>query len=105
MKEFYHVINRESFELPYRSPIAFYMQNLRDEAHRFAIGTHRKKRAKSIFKSQIDEIEGIGSKRKRDLLNFFGSAEQIKSASVADLMKVAGISKKIAEKIYNYFHN
>ena len=104
-KEFYHVINRKSFELPYRSPIAFYMQNLRDEAHRFAIGTHRKKRAKSIFKSQIDEIEGIGSKRKRDLLNFFGSAEQIKSASVADLMKVAGISKKIAEKIYNYFHN
>lgn len=104
-KEFYHILGRESFDLPYRSPIAFYMQNLRDEAHRFAIGTHRKKRAKSIFKSQIDDVEGIGSKRKRDLLNFFGSVEQIKGATLSDLMKVEGISKKIAEKIYNYFHN
>ncbi len=104
-KEFYHVIGRESFSLPFQSPIAFYMQNLRDEAHRFAIGTHRKKRAKSIYKSQIDEIEGIGAKRKHDLLNFFGSVEQIKGASINDLTKVAGISKKVAEKIYNYFHN
>ena len=104
-KEFYHIVGRESSSLPYQSPIAFYMQNLRDEAHRFAIGTHRKKRSRSIYKSQVDEIEGIGAKRKRDLLNFFGSAEQVKSASVQDLMKVSGISKKIAEKIYNYFHN
>lgn len=104
-KEFYHIIGRESFSLPFQSAIAFYMQNLRDEAHRFAIGTHRKKRAKSIYKSQIDDIEGIGAGRKHDLLNFFGSVEQIKSASVQDLMKVNGISKKIAEKIYNYFHN
>ena len=104
-KEFYHVIGRESFALPFQSSIAFYMQNLRDEAHRFAIGTHRKKRAKSIYKSQIDEIEGIGAKRKHDLLNFFGSVEQIKGASINDLTKVAGISKKVAEKIYNYFHN
>ncbi len=104
-KEFYHVQGRESFALEFRSPLAFYMQNLRDEAHRFAIGTHRKKRAKSVYKSQIDEIEGIGAGRKRDLLNFFGSVEQIKAASVSDLQKVRGISKKIAEKIYNYFHN
>ena len=104
-KEFYHIEGRESFALEYRSALAFYMQNLRDEAHRFAIGTHRKKRAKSIYKSQIDEIEGIGAGRKRDLLNFFGSVEQIKAASVSDLQKVHGISKKIAEKIYNYFHN
>ena len=104
-KEFYHIIGRESFELPFASSIAFYMQNIRDEAHRFAIGTHRKKRAKSMFKSAVDEIEGIGAKRKRDLLNFFGSAEQIKAAGVADLMKVSGISKKTAEKIYKYFHN
>ena len=104
-KEFYHIIGRESFALPFQSSIAFYMQNLRDEAHRFAIGTHRKKRAKSVYKSQIDEIEGIGAKRKHDLLNFFGSVEQIKGASVSDLTKVAGISKKVAEKIYNYFHN
>ena len=104
-REFYHILGRESFSLPFQSAIAFYMQNIRDEAHRFAIGTHRKKRAKSMYKSQIDEIEGVGAKRKRDLLNFFGSAEQIKAASVADLAKVSGISKKTAEKIYNYFHN
>ncbi len=104
-KEFYHILGRESFDLPFASPIAFYMQNIRDEAHRFAIGTHRKKRAKSMFKSAIDEIEGIGAKRKRDLLNFFGSVEQIKAASVTDLQKVDGISKKTAENIYKYFHN
>ena len=104
-KEFYHILGKESFSLPYQSAIAFYMQNIRDEAHRFAIGTHRKKRAKSIYKSTLDEIEGIGAKRKRDLLNFFGSAEQIREASLNDLMKVEGISKKTAEKIYNYFHN
>lgn len=103
-KEFYHILGRESFALPYRSPIAFYLQNLRDEAHRFAIGTHRKKRSKSIFKSRIDEIEGVGGKRKRDLLNHFGSAEEIAQAGIPDLMKVSGISKKTAEKIYNYFH-
>lgn len=104
-KEFYHILGKESFSLPYQSSIAFYMQNIRDEAHRFAIGTHRKKRAKSIYKSTLDEIEGIGAKRKRDLLNFFGSAEQVREASLNDLMKVEGISKKTAEKIYNYFHN
>lgn len=103
-KEFYHVLGRESFALPYRSPIAFYLQNLRDEAHRFAIGTHRKKRGKSVYKSRVDEIEGIGAKRKRDLLNHFGSAEEIAQAGMPDLMKVEGISKKTAEKIYNFFH-
>ena len=104
-KEFYHISGRESFALPFQSALAFYMQNIRDEAHRFAIGTHRKKRAKSIFKSSLDEIDGVGALRKRDLLNYFGSAEQIKDASVAELMKVPHISKKTAEKIYNYFHN
>ena len=104
-KEFYHMKDRESFELEYRSPLAFYLQNLRDEAHRFAIGTHRKKRAKSMYKSSIDEIEGIGAKRKADLLRYFGSAQDVAEAGVADLQKVEGISKKTAEKIYNYFHN
>lgn len=103
-KEFYHIIGKESFSLPYRSPIAFYLQNLRDEAHRFAIGTHRKKRGKSVYKSRVDEIEGIGAKRKRDLLNHFGSADEIAQASISDLTKVEGISKKTAEKIYNFFH-
>lgn len=103
-KEFYHQKGKESFELPFQSPLAFYMQNLRDEAHRFAIGTHRKKRGKSVFKSQLDEIEGIGGLRKKNLLNYFGSAEAIREASLKDIEKVAGISKKTAEKIFNYFH-
>ncbi len=103
-KEFYHQQGKESFALPFQSPIAFYLQNLRDESHRFAIGTHRKKRAKSITKSRLDEVEGIGAKRKRDLLNYFGSVEEISQAGIKDIEKVGGISKKTAEKIYNYFH-
>lgn len=103
-KEFYHQLGKESFALPYRSSIAFYLQNLRDEAHRFAIGTHRKKRAKSMIKSTLNEIEGIGTKRRKDLLNHFGSSDAIKDASVEDIAKVSGISKKTAENIYNFFH-
>lgn len=103
-KEFYHQVGKESFALPYRSAIAFYLQKLRDEAHRFAIGTHRKKRAKSMTKSDLDEIEGIGTRRKRDLLNYFGSVSAIKDASVEDITKISGISKKTAENIYNFFH-
>lgn len=104
-KEFYHQMGKESFSLPFQSPIAFYMQNIRDEAHRFAIGTHRKRRGKSIYKSRLDEIEGIGASRKRDLLNYFGSVEEVSQASLKDIEKVSGISKKTAEKIYNYFHS
>ncbi|MBO5441847.1 MAG: excinuclease ABC subunit UvrC [Alphaproteobacteria bacterium] len=103
-KEFYHQLGKESFALPYRSAIAFYLQTLRDEAHRFAIGTHRKKRAKSMMKSSLDEIEGIGAKRKRELLNHFGSVAAVKDASIEDIAKVPGISKKTAENIYNCFH-
>ena len=104
-REFYHIKDRESFDLEYRSPLAFYLQNLRDEAHRFAIGTHRKKRAKSMTKSSLDEIEGIGAWRKKELLKYFGSTKDVADASLSDLQKIAGISKKTAEKIYNYFHN
>ncbi len=103
-KEFYHQVGKESFALPYQSPLAFYMQNIRDEAHRFAIGTHRKKRAKSMFVSRLDDIEGVGADRKKKLLNHFGSVEAIRQASVAELQKVSGISKKTAEKIFNYFN-
>lgn len=103
-KEFYHQMGKESFALPYRSPIAFYLQTLRDEAHRFAIGTHRKRRAKSMTKSSLNDIEGIGAKRKKDLLHHFGSVDAIKDASVEDISKVSGINKKTAENIYNYFH-
>ena len=103
-KEFYHQKGKESFELPYRSGLAFYLQTLRDEAHRFAIGTHRKKRAKSTFKSGLDEVEGIGAKRKKSLLMFFGSVDEIKAATIENLQKAEGISKKTAEKVYKYFH-
>lgn len=103
-KEFYHQVGKESFALPYRSSIAFYLQTLRDEAHRFAIGTHRRRRAKSVTKSNLDDIEGVGAKRKKDLLNYFGSVAAIKEASADDIAKIAGINKKTAENIYNYFH-
>ena len=66
---------------------------------------HRHKRAKSMFVSRLDDIAGIGAKRKRDLLSYFGSVEEVAAANVKSLQKVAGISKKTAEKIYNYFHN
>ena len=103
-KEMYHQIGRESFSLPYRSSVAFYLQKIRDEAHRFAIGTYRKKHQKSITKSRIDDIEGIGAKKKKELLNYFGSIEEIMHANIEDIIKVPGINKKTAEKIYNYFH-
>ena len=103
-KEFYHQAGRESFALPFASPLAFYMQNIRDEAHRFAIGTHRKKRGKSIVRSKLDEIEGIGGGRKKALLNYFGSAEAVAQAGLKDIEDVPGISKKTAEKIFKYFH-
>ncbi len=104
-KETYHIEKRADFSLPFASTVAFYVQNLRDEAHRFAISSHRKKRAKSIFKSRLDEVEGVGAGRKRDLLNYFGSADEVADAGIKDLQKVSGISKKTAEKIYNYFHS
>ncbi len=103
-KEFYHQMGKESFTLPFASPLAFYMQNIRDEAHRFAIGTHRKKRGKSIRMSELDKIEGIGSKRKKSLLNYFGSVEAVIQANLKNIEKVPGINKKTAEKVFKYFH-
>lgn len=90
------------FTLPHDSPLLYYLQLLRDEAHRFAIGSHRNKRAKSVSKSILDEIPNIGGKRKKTLLNHFGSADAIRGATIDDLMKVEGINRKIAEVIYNY---
>lgn len=103
-KEFYHQLGKESFALPFASPIAFYMQNIRDESHRFAIGTHRKKRGKSMMVSKLDAIEGIGSERKKALLNYFGSVEAVVQSELKDIEKVPGISKKTAEKVFIYFH-
>ncbi|MCP5367633.1 MAG: excinuclease ABC subunit UvrC [Hyphomicrobiales bacterium] len=95
---------RAPFTLPLRDPVLFYLQRLRDEAHRFAIGAHRAKRAKATTRSVLDEIPGIGAKRKKALLHHFGSARAVERAGRADLEKVAGINKSFANKIYDWFH-
>jgi len=90
--------------LPPRDPVLYFIQRLRDEAHRFAIGSHRKRRAKDQARSPLDEIPGIGGKRKKALLLYFGSAKAVSRASVADLERVDGISKTVAQKIHGFFH-
>ena len=93
-----------SFKFEKNDPTLFFMQRLRDEAHRFAITAHRAKRSKGIKKSLLDQIEGIGMIRKRALLNHFGSARAIESASFDEIKSVEGVEEKVAKKIYNFFH-
>jgi excinuclease ABC subunit C len=93
------------FSLPLNDPVLFYLQRLRDEAHRFAIGAHRAKRQRAIGISPLDEITGIGAARKRALLHHFGSARAVANAGVQDLEAVDGISKKVAQQIYDHFHS
>ena len=93
-----------SFKFEKNDPTLFFMQRLRDEAHRFAINSHRAKRAKGITKSLLDQIDGIGSIRKRALLNHFGSARAVESASFDEIKSVEGVEEKVAKKIYNFFH-
>jgi len=88
-----------------REPLLFFLQRLRDEAHRFAVSSHRMKRKKSLTKSLLDQINGIGRTRKRALLNYFGSAKAVESASCDDLKKVEGIENSVAKKIHDFFHN
>jgi excinuclease ABC subunit C len=90
--------------LPPRSPVLYFLQRLRDEAHRFAIGTHRARRGKRMDRSALDSIPGIGPRRKRALLNHFGSTRSVETAGVADLESVGGISKAVAQKVYDFFH-
>lgn len=104
-RERFFMAGREPFHLEFKSPVLFYLQRLRDEAHRFAIGTHRAKRAATLATSPIDEIEGIGPSRKRALLNHFGSGRAVTTAGLADLESVKGISKAMARKIYEHFHD
>ena len=85
-------------------PLLFYLQRLRDEAHRFAIGTHRAKRAKSLTTSTLDEVPGIGPNRKRALLMHFGTARAVKGAALEDLERAPGISKATARQLHDYFH-
>ena len=94
----------KEFNLNKNDPLLFFIQRLRDEAHRFAISTHRAKRKKNLSKSLLDQIQGVGKQRKRALLNHFGSARSVESASLDDLKSVEGIEDSIAKKIYNYFH-
>ena len=96
--------NRSEFSLQPRSPVLYFLQRLRDEAHRFAIGTHRARRAKRLDHSALDSIPGVGPGRKRALLNRFGSTRAVESAGLTDLESVEGISKSVARKIYDFFH-
>jgi len=101
-EKIYH--ENKEFILNKSDPLLFFIQRLRDEAHRFAISTHRAKRKKNLSKSLLDQIQGIGKQRKRALLNHFGSARAVESASLEDLKSIEGIEDSIANKIYNYFH-
>ncbi len=102
--ETFYFPNLPTQKLPKNSPLLYFLQVMRDEAHRFAIGTHRSGRQKALVKSQLDNIPGIGAKRKKMLLQHFGSASEVSRASISDLMIVSGISHSVAEKIYYFFH-
>ncbi|WP_316015188.1 excinuclease ABC subunit UvrC [Roseobacter sp. HKCCA0434] len=103
-KEVFYRAGMAPKALPFRDPVLYFTQRLRDEAHRFAIGTHRAKRAKATTATPLDEIPGVGAARKRSLLAHFGSAKAVTRAGLADLKAVDGISEALAEKIYGYFH-
>ncbi len=103
-RERFHVPGRAPFMLQPDNPVLYFLQRLRDEAHRFAISSHRARRSKSLGRSEIDSIEGIGSKRKRALLHRFGSARAVADAALADLETVDGISRTVAKRIYDHFH-
>ena len=99
---FFH--NGKKYKFLKNDPSLFFLQRLRDEAHRFAISTHRAKRKKSISRSLLEQIQGVGSNRKRALLNHFGSARAVESASLDEIKSVEGVEEKVAKKIYNFFH-
>ena len=96
--------DRPPFRLPPRDPILYFVERLRDEAHRFAIGSHRARRKRDIRECGLQEIPGIGPTRKRALLMHFGTLKAIENASLADLAQVPGISADSARRIYEYFH-
>ena len=103
-KEEFHRMGRAPFALRMNDPVLYFVQRLRDEAHRWAIGTHRAKRAKSVMANPLDEIAGVGAARKRALLAHFGSAKAVSRAGLADLQAVEGISAALAQKVYDHFH-
>ena len=104
-REWFFTADKPPFQLPPRDPVLYYLQRLRDEAHRFAISTHRAGRSKALVTSELDEIPGIGAARKRALLNHFGSARGVKQAGLEDLQVAPGISKETAKSVYAFFHS
>lgn len=104
-REKFFIKGQEMFQLPINDPVLHYLQRLRDEAHRFAIGAHRARRKKSALTSRLDDVPGIGAARKKALLHHFGSFKAVEDASVDQLLKVPGISKSIAQKIHNFFES
>ncbi|ASK87950.1 excinuclease ABC subunit UvrC [Sphingorhabdus sp. SMR4y] len=103
-RETFHLPDGRQINLPMNSPVLFYLQRLRDEAHRFAIGAHRTRRAKAVGHSSLDDVPGIGPARKKALLLHFGTARAVKNASLDDLQGAPGVSATVAQKIYDYFH-
>jgi excinuclease ABC subunit C len=103
-REWFFMDGREPFQLPPRDPVLYFLQRLRDEAHRFAITTHRAARSRKISRSELDEIPGIGAARKRALLMHFGSARDVKGAGLKDLEAVTGINRATARVVYAHFH-
>ena len=104
-KELFYRNKEKPFSLRHTDPVLYFVQRLRDEAHRFAIGAHRAKRKKSNFRSPLDEIKGVGHTRKRALLSHFGSAKAISRADLKDLQAVDGISNKLAKSLHDFFHD
>ncbi len=103
-KEEFHRVGKKPFALRQNDPVLYFIQRMRDEAHRFAIGTHRAKRAKAVGATPLDDVPGVGAARKRALLAHFGSAKAVSRANLNDLKAVEGVSVALAEKIYDYFH-
>jgi excinuclease ABC subunit C len=104
-RERFFIPGKEPFSLEPNNPVLYFLQRIRDEAHRFAITSHRARRSRAITTNPLDEIAGIGEKRKKALLMHFGSAKAVAEAGLADLQKVDTISKAVAEKVYNFFHD
>jgi excinuclease ABC subunit C len=104
-RETFHFPDGREFTLPINAPVMFYLQRLRDEAHRFAIGAHRAKRSKAITVSPLDEVPGIGPSRKKALLMHFGTARAVRNASLEDLQKTPGVSAAVAQTVYDYYHS
>lgn len=103
-REVFHLMDGREFQLPVNAPVLFYLQRLRDEVHRFAIGAHRQKRAKAIGASPLDEVPGIGPARKKALLMHFGTGRAVRNASLKDLQQAPGVSAAVAQLVYDFYH-